>query len=132
VEQVEERLVRLTEIMEELLENEPHPNSKHAKVRNVRDDHLSGFSASLRDLQHEFPDTRAVQDDDDISIKSEEDDDASVYSPLYDDASVKSEDNDDPFWIGSFLSENQQGEKRAQIDAMPHPAKRAKSASDFW
>lgn len=92
VEQVEEHLTRLTEIMEELLENELDPNSKHAQVRDVLDDHLSEFPASLHDLQQMFPDAETAQDDDEVPIKSEEDDDTCGYFPMDVDVSIKSED----------------------------------------
>ncbi|KAF3052338.1 hypothetical protein E8E11_010010 [Didymella keratinophila] len=105
VELAEEHLTRLTEIMEELLENEPDPSSEHAQ---------------------------AVQDDDDISIKSEEDDDACGYAPLYNDASVKPEDDNDDFYGGYPHSKTQPGAKRVSKDAVHRPAKRAKDSSDLW
>lgn len=132
VELAEEHLTRLTEIMEELLENEPDPSSEHAQVRDLLNDQPPVFSAALRDLQHRFPDTQAVQDDDDISIKSEEDDDACGYAPLYNDASVKPEDDNDDFYGGYPHSKTQPGAKRVSKDAVHRPAKRAKDSSDLW
>ncbi|KAF3041871.1 hypothetical protein E8E12_002658 [Didymella heteroderae] len=95
VEMVEGHLTRVTEIMEELLENEPSPSSKHARVRDVLDDHLSEFSASFRDLQQMFPNSDVAEDGDDVPVKFEEDDDACGLAFLDDGVSNESEDNND-------------------------------------